>query len=432
MSKKILIIIIIIFITIILGMLTWSFLLKPNTKTTEQTTGVLDFLPFGKNNDQSTQIPFFNKDELSEKPVVVDNTKRNDSVSVHKLKQVTTTQISGATATTSQTGETTIRLIERSTGNIFDINTTNSEKKRITNTTIIASRETFFNSLGETLLMRYLNENDVIKTFMGHIQNPETGKVVEEELKILSNPAPVGESSGQLTGTFLEDDITTIALSPSKDAFFSLAPLGINTIGTVTYFKNNTREQIFSSSFPEWLTQWPKKDTVTLTTKAASVADGFFYFLNSSSGKLERVMGNIKGLTTNTNTDATKVLYSQSVSKSLSLHALDVKTHTTESFTIKTLPEKCVWSALQTDIVYCGVPGRITEGQYPDFWYQGIVSFSDTLWKINVSTNTTELLSVPVTSARAEIDVVQPFLNNDETLLLFTNKKDSTLWSLEL
>jgi len=110
--------------------------------------------------------------------------------------------------------------------------------------------------------------------------------------------------------------------------------------------------------------------------------------------------------------------------------------HTTEKgesirAPITTLPEKCVWGN-DNITVYCGVPSDFGQGAYPDIWYQGVVSFSDVIWMLNTETNAVELLATPIELANTEMDIIKPFLSENENYLFFTNKKDMSLWVFDL
>ena len=73
------------------------------------------------------------------------------------------------------------------------------------------------------------------------------------------------------------------------------------------------------------------------------------------------------------------------------------------------------------------MPDNFPQGDYPDDWYQGLISFKDSIWQKNFSTGETNIL-INETNA----DVINPFLTKDENYLIFTNKTDNTLWSLKL
>ncbi|MEI6494976.1 MAG: hypothetical protein WCO03_02855, partial [bacterium] len=83
--------------------------------------------------------------------------------------------------------------------------------------------------------------------------------------------------------------------------------------------------------------------------------------------------------------------------------------------------------------LYCAVPTIVPAGEYPDDWYRGEVKFNDSLWQINVADGKTTLLNSPSASLiNEEMDATGLFLNPIETRLFFTNKRDRSLWMLDL
>jgi len=64
--------------------------------------------------------------------------------------------------------------------------------------------------------------------------------------------------------------------------------------------------------------------------------------------------------------------------------------------------------------------------------YQGFVSFSDAIWKFDAAAGTADLLFTPGESEGEVVDVISPLLSEDGTYLLFRNKKDGSLWGLQL
>ena len=94
---------------------------------------------------------------------------------------------------------------------------------------------------------------------------------------------------------------------------------------------------------------------------------------------------------------------------------------------ITTLPEKCVFSKTDENKIYCAVPISMPSAKYPDEWYQGLISFSDNLWQINVNTGIAKIIFY-----KSDFDITNLFTDKNENYLFFTNKKDSTLWSLQI
>lgn len=443
MSKKTLIIIVAAFVLIILLMLAGFFFFVGGPSGTDRDGGGIgDFFPFGRGDSTGDDRPLLPGEDTDTIVIEGDEPARK----ALQLQQLTTSSVAGAFATTSLQGNIVVQYIEDSTGNVFEINMLSLANKRLSNTTIPAVKQAYFDASGKRLLIRYLNENDVIKTFAGRIL--ALGETIEEDEEVIeskvntdevenqpeSNTEPQASSgnSGRIVGNFLEDDITFVSVSPDEKRIFYLMPIGTSVVGISSNFDDTEKEQLIDSPNTEWLPQWPREEVITLTTKASGGDDGFLYFLNVQTGELARVLGDILGLTTLTNTDTSIVLYSESTRDQFTLSAFNTTEHASLGLSISTLPEKCVWSSRETTVAYCGVPAGVPNDTYPDAWYQGKVLFSDTIWKINAMTNTPELLIIPTEIARQPLDVTQPFLSINEEYLFFINKWDSTLWSLKL
>ena len=98
---------------------------------------------------------------------------------------------------------------------------------------------------------------------------------------------------------------------------------------------------------------------------------------------------------------------------------------------INTLPQdKCVWSHLKTSVIYCAVPSEDLPSNLPDSWYLGKVIFNDAIYKIDTQTDSVTLLHTP--DPNNQIDILSPFLAEDESFLFFTNKLTNLLWALPL
>jgi hypothetical protein len=95
------------------------------------------------------------------------------------------------------------------------------------------------------------------------------------------------------------------------------------------------------------------------------------------------------------------------------------------------LPEKCVWGKA-SDIIYCAVPKSTGSAEYPDAWYQGEVSFTHQICKIDIKTGKAEIVADPAEIVGEEIDAIKLTMDTDANYLFFVNKKDSYLWELKL
>jgi len=339
------------------------------------------------------------------------------------LRQLTTEPIAAA-GIPQQNGTTTsasslVRYVERATGHVFEVDIQTVQKKRLSNTTIAGIREGVWHQNGKEVIIRYLNSNDVIETFSAHV--PTT------TISIIGT----GKES-PLEGVFLENDIPFIVSLGDKIFYFTFQNRSLN--GYTAAFDGGNREIIFSTPFTEWIPQWPRGDTLSLTTKASGFFPGFLYFVDIASGEFTNVLSDIPGLTTNTNPEKNIVLYSQSTGTDIELYSYSVEDNISQKLSLVTLPEKCVWSRERVGVAYCGVPTEIQPEVYPDAWYQGLESFSDGIWEVDVLRNISEIIISPSVfiGGSEGIDIINPMVSQNDEFLIFTNKNDSTLWRLNL
>lgn len=341
------------------------------------------------------------------------------------LRQISSAPVAGATATTtliSDIGTTTLsrvtvaRYMDRATGNVYDTRVDTMKQSRVSNTTIPKVYEALWGNDATTIIARYLKEdNTTIETFTGNIL------FSEEE-----------GGTGTVRGSFFSNNIFAVSLSPDgKNVFYMTKDAG-GAIGTVRSLADNKEKMVFSFPFSEWLAQWVSPDTIFLTTKASSDIPGYLYSISAkNTSGLTKVFGGINGLTTLVNDAGTKVLYSSSTRGGFLLNLYDTKTKTGKNISFPVLPEKCVWGK-DGIYVFCAVPVSIPRASYPDEWYQGVVSFSDRFWKIDTISDSGFFLGNPEELGAGVIDAINPFLSDDERYLFFTNKKDMTLWVLEI
>lgn len=341
------------------------------------------------------------------------------SGNVGSLTQLTKNAVSGAAVSTS-----TVRYIERATGHIYGIDFDGRNRLRVSNTTLLKSFESSWSPAADKLAIRYfedpvsgLGTRLSVKTFLASIVDlvGDTGS--------LEN----GATTTELKGVFLPQSAAAVAVSPGEDRVFYLNSSDGTTNGITADFENKKQKNIFESSFGEFNVAWPSKDIIALLTKPSAEVDGYLYFLNPSTKSFKKIMGGIKGLTATVSPKGDKVIYSQSANKIFKTKIFDVKQKTSEDFSFAALPEKCVWSGKDGNVIYCAAPEARPAADYPDEWYQGVFSFNDAVWSKNFLTGETGLLA-----KQFNADMVNLILSKDEDYLIFTDKNDGTLWSLKL
>lgn len=414
MPRKTKIILISVFILVILLLLgVYFYFTNKSAPTPNQSPSLLQkFNPFGT----STKAPTVGG------PDVTTTTTPTTEPSIQKSRfyQISNFGISGAAylednrevalkpddmTTTTPTFETvpSVRYVERATGHIYQTYLDTKATGKISNSTIPGVYEVIFNGLANSTIYRYSSTD---------------GSGITSFLATLGG-----------TSSFLPVNSLSISLSPDKTNFFSLVKSKNGVIGTIKSFDSSKNTQVFTSSFSEWLPEWVTNNSVYLTTKASYLVEGSVFSLNILNGTLTKLFGGIKGLTTLANGKGDLVLFGASLPNGPTLNIFDITNHTSVDLGVYGLPEKCIWG--NDDInVYCAIPNTIVGTEYPDSWYQGVYSFTDYFVKIN--TETKEVSTLANSQDETPIDATNLFLSKKEDTLFFINKKDSTLWSLDL
>ncbi|MEK7593844.1 MAG: hypothetical protein AAB471_01620 [Patescibacteria group bacterium] len=429
MSKTTFTILVSLLIIAIVGGAIWFFYFyQGGQKQFDFGVTIKDFLPFGRLAEPDQTRDSAGK-EGQETP---------DKISYGVLRQLAIGPVAGFT---SMKGTTTVtaRYLERHTGHIYDIGVLDQKPKRVSGTTIPRVYEALFVDSGKSVLIRYLgDDNATIETYLATVPKiPESG--AEVGLPAATSVAQAGEpavsanagQAGELTGVFLPQNISDISTSPNGKSFFYILSSAGGAVGIVGVPGGGTGRQIFSFPFSEWLSSWTNEKTITLTTKPSGGIAGYAYALNPIDKSFVKIFGNVAGLTTLLSPDRKYMLYGSSGETGMLSAIYDLKNKSFKTLSVSTLPEKCAW-AKTSDKIYCGVPAEFPFGKYPDVWYKGQASFSDSLWSIDPASTISEVVSDLAIPDGTQFDVIKPALSADGKYLLFINKKDLSLWSYDL
>lgn len=309
---------------------------------------------------------------------------------------------------------TTVRFVARSNAAVYESDVDKKDIERLTVTYIPRIYEAYFGNAGDDVILRYLSTDyQTIQTYLAHIPK-------RADLAI----------NKDLTGEFLPENITEVAVSPDMKKYFYLFSSGETTNGIMGTFGTTTKSQILSHGFSEWLPTWTSAGTIVLTTKPSGTANGYSYGLDTIKKTMTKYLGATPGAYAILSPNAKTLLYS-AAGTSVALNTKPVSGGDSISLGIKTLADKCVWNTAST-AVYCAVPTSIGTETLPDSWYQGTVSFSDLLWKIDMINGISTLLSNPEQEIKTSLDITNLAIDPAESYIFFINKKDATLWSYSL
>jgi hypothetical protein len=237
----------------------------------------------------------------------------------------------------------------------------------------------------------------------------------------------------ELKGKNLPENILTFAVSPKKDRVFVLINEKGAGAGYILKFDGSAPLPLFSTPVTQVNAEWPEENTIALTTKGAADERGFLYFVNAKTGVWKKILGPLPGLSTKVSVDAKKVFLSAAGSADNIVSSIfDVDKKKGTDAVIRTLADKCVWGNFYKDMIYCAVPAQPVAATYPDDWYKGTVSFVDKIWQVSATTGEVHLISSIVDTSDRIIDAFNLGLDEKDRFLIFMNKNDLSLWSLDL
>jgi hypothetical protein len=329
-----------------------------------------------------------------------------------RLRQLWKDPTAGAVFFPASGSTTAVRLVDRATGHIYESPTEFLGNERISNVTIPQVHEAIWAGNGTELVLRYLKDDIAIQSFYGILATTSSSTTLT------------------LEGYFLPEDIRDIYAAGNKILYLN------PTLDTGSLIQANidgtAKKAVMNSEARDWSLSYTNQKTAFLQTRPSGEIQGFGYALDLATGVTSKIAGNINGLTGTINPAGDRAFMSAREGSTIISASYDFKTRATKTLSIRTLSEKCAWSNTKSDIIYCAIPALISSGVYPDDWYKGKVSFSDTLWSINLATGETTNLLDPNFEASQNMDIMRVVVARDDSYLTFTNKKDMSLWLYRL
>ena len=391
---------------VLLGLVGYYFLVPASNGTSGGIiSGFKGFFPFGgSGGENSNQVSTTTNQNNTQTPQTPENFNL-------KLRKLSKEPVSGAGTLDIKAG-TVVRYIEKATGHIYEVELFSPQHNRISNTTIPVVYDAIWGNKNNSLVARYLkDDNQTVDTYSLTVKATSTS--TENTISGIAFPGGISDVSVFDTNIFYLQQ-------------------GVNTSsGYISSFDGTKKKMIWNSDIKELLSQFVNTKTVALTTKPAQNVPGFLYFVDTTTGAVKKILGNISGLSTSVSPDATKVLYLIEGNGDL-MYLLDTTTKTSTVTTPTTSPEKCVWSKKDKTVIYCAVPRNPIGGDSLTLWYKGFQSFSDDIWKYDIKNNTASIVENLSSDAGESIDVIKPILSDSEQYLVFMNKTDNSLWSLDL
>jgi len=435
MVRKILGWLIFVLIASFIGFIVWLLFFRqtPVTPQFETRERAEDFFPVDTTSNIGTNGPI-NQDGRGE-----GTTGRSAIPRVRQLSNVPTAggaafeRLTGSSETfitedgveeSANTSMTIFRYIERATGHLYETRENTLTQTRLSNTTIPKVYEAKFAPNGSNAILQLIDDADseTLKTISASVVAKST--TTQESFQLVAD-------GFALEGPFLSPNIESAEISASGISY--IVPNQDRGSALITAdFNDLSKELLYDAPLLSWNLQDVNSGTLALTTKADSRLDGFLYTVDKSTNVVTKKLGDIPGLTTLISPNEKWIIYSQSSGNSIDTYALNQETNDVITLGLNTLPEKCIFSNNNEDILFCGAANQPERVPYPESWYQGAVSFNDNLWKVYLDTNEYDQVLGDREDVDRSFDITQITISPKDEFVLFINKKDLTLWSVDV
>lgn len=328
-----------------------------------------------------------------------------DTRSVPRLREVSANPVSGGYIYEND-DTTMIRFIDRASGNMYETEAESTTVTRITNTTVPGIQEVLWADENE-FIIRYL-DGEVIETFFVTLDTEADGEQNLNGVFIESfDRGSLDETGENLFTVFENENGSNVILSDPN---------------------SGDARTILTSSLRSWT---PLQSNTGLFVQSSPTAgvNGFLYQI--INGTLTKLVGPTPGLTTRIHPDGRYILTSAGTNNALRLSMVDTITNEVLSSPVDTIAEKCTFTTEEDPVLYCGVPGTLPDGAYPDDWLLGRVSFTDDIWLVEPLDGIATFIAAG-DEVREQFDILEPKVSANGSHLLFINKNDLSLWSLRL
>jgi len=333
-------------------------------------------------------------------PVIVSSTSTND-----RGQEVIT-----QTRSTS----TYLFFIEKATGNVYKKDFSTNKIIRVTNTTIPAVQDALFLKNGTLVVLQIYNRvSKKVETIVSDI--PQTISV--------NSPLSLGAP------TSLQDNITSMVSSLNGEFLYYLVP---NQKGSSLYRYSKDKGSVFVESFPlKELELSINNKQVYVSSKPSAFVPGYVF----KTSPFVIIYGGKTGFSFLPSPTDTLSYISMWSDKGLFSYVHSLVNGSDYTFDGSFLSDKCSWSPVSSFLL-CANDSDVFIGEngLPEAWYQGDVSFKDSLYVVaedRGSFITRELINIS-DEAKESIDLIKPRFDSSSVYFSFTNKRDGSLWLLDV
>lgn len=321
------------------------------------------------------------------------------------LRQLTTKPVIGFKEVQNTSNENTMLYAEAGTGHVFSINLTTGMELRLSNITIANAQSASFSNDGTLVAIR-------------------SGYGTQNTIELLTL---AGENSATKE-TLLPKMVDFTFSSDNKILYTEYNSGGL--LGREYSPETGVSRTLFSVPFQNAIVDWSMNANTPhfVYPKPAAQLPGFLYRVANGVLVRENATGN--GLTALAND--TYYVHTITTTRGPVSNVTNRTTGENKSLPVIVQAEKCVFASNDSDTMYCGYEIVNLTSEFPDNWYKGVISFSDSIWRLNLKRGTASQLINPMTLTGRELDVINTQVSQENKVLYFINKNDNTLWMYEI
>ncbi len=353
--------------------------------------------------DIALENPFASGGEVTV-PVVEPTAEEPVVASNAALRRIHPRPVAGASFI-SEEERTLVYLAELGTGHLYAYDPSIGTSTRLSGITVPRTTDAIWSPDGARVILTTQGDGGSTRHFLSTLV-PRSGE---------------NGTTTTLETIELDRAARNFAFSADGAGLYFTLPTTGGSAGYAYDPQTGTREVRFTSPLRDVRVVWGAKPSVY----AAPSADADGYAFRTDTGA--RIASGLRGLMLTPAGDRMILTYEGEnglVSRSERVGGTPLA--------LTVFPEKCAADPLTAHILWCAAPAALPAGEYPDAWYQGIVTLEDELWQLNTVTGSATLVSIPVKDAGTSIDATDFSVSGDGELLLFTNKRDGGLWIQEV
>jgi len=318
---------------------------------------------------------------------------------------------------TTRPTTTIARYVMQENAHVFDlaVDTPGAVARSVSNTTVPGITQAQWAAGGTTALLQYI-DGGTVKT-----------------LSLTFPPASASSTSRTARMRFLPDGITGAAFSPDGKSVAYLLTSAGGADGYTALADGSSAKKLFSLPLSQLVLSWPSAGTLLAYTKSYASVSGVTFSIDSKSGVATPLLY-ASGLTVTANSLLNYVVYQTTSLVGRSTYVRNTKTGFTGGVPFDPYPEKCVWSTVLAEALYCSIPILDTSSSsYLDLWHQGNVSSVDNITGYNFKTDVSEIIVIPGgKDGGVDSDILSLSVSPDDQYLLFIKKDDRSLWGVRL